>query len=162
MSEKVNKAIEVTYQAAGVTTGLEDVTMVIYDETHSLDAVNFADVVLTEIGATGRYYGSFTPDAEGKWTIMIDSITAPGKIVKKYDVGASDIDSVSENVTTVDGKIVTVDGKIDALNDIAAADVTGGTTVAAAVTAITGGSETLETIKTAVDAISVVTPPMVG
>ena len=123
MSEKINKAIEVTYQAAGVATGLVDVTMVIYDEGHALDAIDFPDVVMTEIGATGRYYGSFTPDAEGKWTVMIDSITAPGKVVKKYDVGSSDIDSVGADVVTVDGKvdtaiagIATVDGKIDALS----------------------------------------------
>jgi len=123
MNKKVLSPIEVTYQAAGAVTGLVDVTMVIYDETHALDAIDFPDVVMTEIGATGRYYGAFTPDEEGKWTVMIDSVTAPGKVVKKYDVGSSDIDSVGDDVVAVDGKvdtaiadIATVDGKIDGLS----------------------------------------------
>lgn len=118
MSEKVNKAIEVTYQAAGATTGLSDVVMSIYDETHALDGVNFPDVTLTEIGATGRYYGSFTPDAEGEWTVMIDSATKPGKVVRHFSVVGHDIDSVGDAVAVTDGKV-------DALNDLSASDVAG-------------------------------------
>lgn len=114
---KTNQAIEVTYQAAAATTGLVDVTMVIYDEGHALDGVGFPDVVLTEIGVTGRYYGAFTPDAEGEWTILIDSITKPGKIVKKYSVTAHNIDSVGDDIAVTDGKVDVVDGKIDLLGD---------------------------------------------
>lgn len=183
---KVNKVIEVSYQAAGSQSGLTDVQMDVYDEAHAIDAPKGG--VMTEIGSTGRYYAAFTPDAEGEWTVMIDSVTAPGKIVKHYKVGARDVDSVGDDISTVDGKVdalndlsssdvdsalasydaatgaevATVDGKIDALNDIAASDVTGGTTVSSAESNIRGGSETLETVKTAVDAIVTVAPPMVG
>lgn len=114
---KANQAIEVTYQAAAAATGLADVTMVIYDEGHALDGVNFPDVVLTEIGVTGRYYGAFTPDAEGEWNILIDSVTKPGNIVKKYSVIAHNIDSVGDALGVTDGKVDIVDGKIDALGD---------------------------------------------
>ncbi len=199
-------AIEVTYQAAGSATGLADVKMDVYDEAHAIDASKGVAAMI-EIGTTGRYYASFTPDAEGEWTVLIDSITAPGKIVKKYSVVGHDVDSVGDAVAVTDGKVdavdgkvdtaiagvvivdgkvdalenistsdvqaelgtydaatgaevASVDGKIDALNDIAAGDVTGGTTVAGAVTALSGGSETLEIIKNAVDSVG--TPPMVG
>jgi hypothetical protein len=174
---KVNVAIEVTYQAAGCATGLSDVQLDVYDEAHVIDAPKGG--AMTEIGSTGRYYKAFTPDAVGEWTVMIDSATTPGKIVKKYTVVASDIDTVVTDVATVDGKVdalndlaaadvaaelATYDAatgsEIAALNDIAAIDVTGGTTVSTAESNIRGGTETLETIKTAVDAVG--SPPMVG
>jgi hypothetical protein len=179
MSEKINKAIEVTYQAAGAATGLTDVQMDVYDEAHAIDAAKGG--AMTEIGSTGRYYKQFTPDAEGEWTVMIDSTTAPGKVVKHYTVVSHDVDSVGDAIaaqndistsdvaselTTYDAatgaEVATVAGKIDALNDIAASDVTGGTTVSSAESNIRGGSETLETIKTAIDAIATVALPMVG
>ena len=177
MSEKLNKVIEVIYQAAGATTGLVDVKMDVYDEAHIEDVAKGV-AAMTEVGTTGRYYASFTPYAEGEWTVLIDSIVAPGKVVKHYTVVAHDVDSVGDDVATVDGKVVTtiadvatVDGKVTALNDIAPADVA--TELAtydaptkaeldSAEASIKGGRETLETIKTAVDGISYVSPPMVG
>ena len=110
MNYKMGNAIEVTYQSTGQVTGLADVTMTIYDETHSLDAVNFPDVVMTEIGATGRYYGSFTPDVVGTWTVTVNSVTKPGPVVKQFQVGTADVDSVA--------------GDISALNDLSSAQVT--------------------------------------
>lgn len=106
---KVNESIDVTYQAAKETTGLTDVTMQIYDETRSLDGVNFPDVTMTEISSTGRYYGSFTPDAEGVWTVMIDSVTKKGPVVKTFFVVAHNIDSIGDAIA--------------ALNNLSAADV---------------------------------------
>ena len=127
MSDKVSKAIEVIYQAAGATTGLVDVKMDVYDEAHAIDAPKGV-AAMTEIGATGRYYASFTPDAEGEWQVHIDSIVAPGKVVKHQTVVAHDVDSVGDAVAATDGKVdtvttdvATVDGKVDALNDIAPA-----------------------------------------
>lgn len=129
MSEKINKAIEVTYQAAGAVSGLDDVKMDVYDEGHAIDAAKGV-AAMTEVGATGRYYATFTPDAEGEWQIHIDSITTPGKVVKHYTVVAHDVDSVGDGVVTVDGKVDTVDGKvdtvdgkIDGLNDLSSANV---------------------------------------
>lgn len=102
---KVDEAIEVTYQAAGATTGLVDVTMEIYDETGAKDISGFPDIVMTEIGATGRYKGSFTPDVEGKWRVMIDSVTKPGKMVKDFDVVAANINSIGDAIASVDTKL---------------------------------------------------------
>jgi len=121
---KVGEAIEVTYQASGATSGLDDVKMDVYDESHAIDVAKGV-AAMTEIGATGRYYATFTPDAEGEWSVQIDSVTKSGKIIKQFSVVAHNIDSVGDAVATVDGKIVTVDGKIDALNDISSSDVAG-------------------------------------
>lgn len=101
--EKVGEIIEVTYQAAGAVTGLLDVTMEIYDETGVKDVVNFPDVTMTEIGSSGRYEGSFTPDQQGKWRIMINSATKPGKMVKDYDVVGYNIHSIGEELDTLQG-----------------------------------------------------------
>jgi VCBS repeat-containing protein len=103
----MGEAIEVTYQAKGATTGLTDVVMEIYDESGAKDIVTFPDVTMTEIGATGRYYGSFTPDAVGQWKVLIDSVTESGKMVKQFDVVSHNIDSIGNAVdsvkTTVEG-----------------------------------------------------------
>ena len=152
---KTEEVIDVTYQATKATTGLVDVTMEIYDETRAKDGVNFPDVTMTEIGATGRYYGSFTPDAEGVWTVMIDSSTKSGKVVKVYLVVAHNIDSIGDAIA--------------ALNNLSAADVNAladydGPTKAeldAAELAIRGAdNDTLETLSDQIDDVS--SPPMVG
>ena len=91
---KIGEAIDVTYQATKATSGLIDVTMEIFDESRALDGVGFPDVIMTEIGSTGRYYGSLTPDAEGVWTVMINSASKTGKIVKTFLVIAHNIDSI--------------------------------------------------------------------
>jgi len=158
MAHKVGTTIEVTYQAAGAVTGLSDVTMVIYDELHALDGVDYPDVVMTEIGSTGRYYGSFTPDTAGNWTLMIDSATTPGKVVKKYRVGIHDENSVG--------------ALIEALNDMSSADVTAilsaydGPTKAELDTAegnIRGtDSDTLKTLSDQIDGLPSSAPPMLG
>lgn len=106
---KVGEVIDVTYQATKSTTGLTDVKMEIFDETRAKDIGNFPDVTMTEIGATGRYYGSFTPDAEGIWSVMIDSATKSGAVVKTFAVTAHNIDSIGDAIA--------------ALNDLSAADV---------------------------------------
>lgn len=99
---KVGEVIEVTYQATKSQSGLTDVTMEIYDETGAKDIGNFPDVVLTEIISTGRYKGSFTPDVEGKWRIMINSTSKSGKMVRDFDVIGHNIDAVGDAVATVD------------------------------------------------------------
>jgi hypothetical protein len=155
---KVNNAIEVTYQASNAQTGLVDVTMVIYDETHTLDGVNFPDVVMTEIGVTGRYYGSFTPDVVGNWTILIDSITIPGKVVKKYKVALTDVDTVAggvaalENISTADValELANYDAPTKAELDTIEDNVRG------------VDDDTLKTLSDQIDNISTVAPPMIG
>lgn len=109
MIHKINTPWEKTYQATKSTSGLTDVKMEIYDQTRAKDIVNFPDVIMTEIGSTGRYYGSFTPDEEGRWRVMIDSATKSGKVVVDIFVTAHDIDSIGDAIA--------------ALNDLAAADI---------------------------------------
>jgi len=84
--------------------------MEIYDETGVKDIPNFPDVVMTEIGVTGRYFGSFTPDVAGKWRVMINSVIKKGKMVKDYDVVSHNIDEVGGTVSTLENDIKGVDG----------------------------------------------------
>ena len=110
MAYKVGTEIKITYQAAGATTGLLDVTAQILDETESLDAVNFPDITLVENAeVVGEYFGSFTPDVVGTWRVIVDSATKPGQVIRQHDVVNYDVDTVG---TAVDG-----------LNDVSTADV---------------------------------------
>lgn len=93
---KVGNPVKITYQAAGATTGLLDVTAQILDETEALDAINFPDVVLVESGdVAGEYFGSFTPDVIGTWRTVVDSVTKPGKVVRQYEITTKDVDSIA-------------------------------------------------------------------
>jgi len=107
---EVGKAVDVTYHAKKHTTGLTDVTAKIYDESRAEDAVNFPDVTLTEISTTGVYYGSFTPDAKGVWTVMVDSATKSDPQEFTINVGDYDLDSIG---TTLDSVQTTVDDLSD-------------------------------------------------
>lgn len=84
--------------------------MVIFDETLSKDITNFPDVTMTEIATTtGRYTGSFTPDIQGEWVVMISYGTGKGKIVKQYSVGGFNIDSIGQIATTIKSQTLGVD-----------------------------------------------------
>ncbi len=107
---EVGKSVDITYHAAKHATGLTDVKAKIYDETRALDAVNFPDVTLTEIGVTGIYYGSFTPDVAGIWTVIVDSVSKPGPDEFTIQVGNYDLDSLGG---TLDDVKTVVDGLAD-------------------------------------------------
>ncbi len=91
----VNEAIKVTYQTDGAKSG-EAVTIEIFDETGVKDPVDFPDIVMTEILTSGRYEGTFTPDAQGEWIIMISYSSGKGKLVKQYSVGGFNLDDVGQ------------------------------------------------------------------
>ena len=102
---KLGSPVDITYRAAKHITGLVDVTAEIYDETRAKDVVNFPDIVLTEIGATGVYYGSFTPDATGIWSVMVDSATKAGPQEFTIAVGNYDLDSLGTALDDVQTKV---------------------------------------------------------
>ncbi len=211
-------AITVIYQAVNEATG-KTIKMDVYDEAHAED-VGKAVAAMTEFAATGRYYGVFTPDAEGDWTVVMKNTTdSNGAIVKFYPVGGHNIDSIGDDIANLnnlaagdlnnlatsdlDTALATydpptkteMDTKIDALTDIDSAgvnaacdtaltdyDAATGTEIGALndlsaanvateletydavkkseLDAVQGGSETLESIKTAVDAFG--SPAMAG
>ena len=96
----VSEAIVVTYQAAGAGTG-KTIEMEVYDEAGALD-VGQTVAAMTEIGTKGRYTASFTPDAEGTWTILMeDSVANSGKVVRQYDVAGYTVDSVGDISTLI-------------------------------------------------------------
>jgi len=98
---KVGSSVDVVYKATGDTTGLTDVKMKIFDETHSPDPTNFPDVTMTEIGTTGIYWGSFTPDAAGPWAVKVDSVTKKGPAIQSVVVTNHDLDSLGTLITSL-------------------------------------------------------------
>ena len=104
----VNEVIQVTYQTDGAKSG-ETVIMEIFDETGAKDIINFPDITMTEILTTGRYDGSFIPDAQGEWVIMISYDSGKGKIVKQYSVGGYNLDDVGQKVTAIESQTTNID-----------------------------------------------------
>jgi len=134
--------------------------MKIYDESRAQDLVNFPNVTMTEIGATGRYYGSFTPDAEGIWTVMINSATKPGEIVKIFAVTAHNIDSIGDTIAALNNLSA---AQVNAAVDTALADYDAPTKAELDITEanIRGAdSDTLKSLSDQID--SVEGPPMIG
>lgn len=99
MDYKKDTEIISIYQAIKVGTG-KTIQMDIYDETHAKDAGK--SKVMTEIGSTGRYWATWTPDAKGWWaTIMYNSGNNKGHVVKVYKVTDEDIDSIGSRTTAI-------------------------------------------------------------
>lgn len=94
---KSGVAIMVTYQAVNKATG-KTIVMDVYDEAHAKDTPQCV-AAMTEIGATGRYYASFTPDAEGEWHVLINNSTdSNGEVFKSFAVEGHNIDSIGDAV----------------------------------------------------------------
>lgn len=118
-------AIEVSYQAVACATG-KTVTMDVYDEAHAKDVAKCV-AAMTEYASTGRYYASFTPDAEGNWLVIMENTTDNnGEVLKLFEVCGQDLDSVGDAVDAI--KAVTdvesgVKAAVDALNDVSTAEI---------------------------------------
>jgi len=110
-SYKVGDELTVVYQAARGTTGIA-VTMNVYDEAGVLDTAQSGP--MTEIGTTGRYRLSFTPDAEGLWITQIDDANG-GKAVKSYSVGTTNIAEIGATVTTINAKVDNMQAGLDGM-----------------------------------------------
>ena len=109
-------AITVIYQAVNEATG-KTIKMDVYDEAHAED-VGKAVAAMTEFAATGRYYGVFTPDAEGDWTVVMKNTTdGNGAIVKFYPVGGHNIDSIGDDIASLN------DVAVGDLNNVSTSDL---------------------------------------
>lgn len=95
---KVGEIIEETYQASGAASGLTDITMEIFDETGAKDPIDYPDVTMIEIVSTGRYKASYTPDVQGKWRVMVSSVSKKGLMVRDHNVVGHNIDSIGSAI----------------------------------------------------------------
>lgn len=88
MKYKSGVAIIVTFQAANAETAAT-ILMDVYDETHAKD-VPKCIAAMTEIGTTGRYYATFTPDAAGEWICVMYKSGGTQNVVKAFRVATAD------------------------------------------------------------------------
>jgi len=116
MMFKLGEPVPVLYQAPNAESGLVGVIAEIILPIGVKDS-NFPDVDLVEILTTGTYKGEFTPDTQGEWLVIIHKADGNGKVIKRYSVGAYNVNTVGEGVAAVDGKVDTVDGKVVAVGD---------------------------------------------
>jgi len=104
MDYKINTPITAFYQAPNAKTGLT-VNMDVFDETQAKDAGK--STTMTEMGTTGRYSASFTPDAKGWWLVMMYDTAGGGKgpVIKTYKVTDEDVDSIGTKVGNTETNI---------------------------------------------------------
>lgn len=101
---KVNNPIITSYQARNAKSG-ETIVMSVFDETQSFDASKSLSA-MAELGTTGRYYGTWTPDATGDWTVLMHEPNGRGPAIKSYVVGTYDADTIGTSVEAVSGAII--------------------------------------------------------
>jgi len=99
--------INLVYQAAGLLADAAPVGTV-FDEGGAVDAPKSTSLTsqlalgeLTGVAA-GRYLGHFTPDAEGRWTVVIQDKNGAGEVSKVYEVAGHDVDSIGDAVAGID------------------------------------------------------------
>jgi len=103
---KSGEQINLTYQAVALLSGAIPVGTVL-DETGASDAVKTASLtsqlLLGEKGgaAAGRYHGHFTPDAEGRWTVLIKDKNGAGEVSKTYEVVGHNIDAIGDAIAAL-------------------------------------------------------------
>lgn len=99
---KVGESIEVQYQAGNGESGLViNMKIVKPDKTFA----SADPVALTEIGNSGRYYGSFVPDAEGEWSVQVERADGTGKMTKAFSVGAYHVEDLGAKLDLAVGKL---------------------------------------------------------
>ena len=100
---KSGEQINLIYQAAALLSAAAPVGTV-FDEAgavHSAETTGLTSSLLAgELSgvAAGRYLGHFTPDAEGRWTVVIQDKNGAGEVSKVYEVCAHTVDSIGDQV----------------------------------------------------------------
>lgn len=97
---KVNEASQILYQAPNAESGLSGVVAEIYLPSGVKDS-DFPDVALVERGSTGTYVGSFTPDEQGDWEVIMHKSDGDGQVIKRYSVGGHNIHAIGEGVSAL-------------------------------------------------------------
>jgi len=99
---KSGQIINLTYQAAGVLSGAAP-TGIVLDETgaaHSAQTTALNSALTAGEKTDGRYHGHFTPDAEGRWTVLIADKNGDGEVAKNYNVCGHNIDEIGDDAAT--------------------------------------------------------------
>jgi len=103
---KSGEQIDLTYQAVALLSNAIPVGTV-FDEAGASDATKTASLtsqlLLGEKGgaAAGRYHGHFTPDAEGRWTVVIKDKNGAGEVSKTYQVVGHNIDAIGDAIAAL-------------------------------------------------------------
>jgi len=151
---KVNEPIELGYQAPNKESGLTGPNAPIAEIylPNKMKDSSFPDVELVEVGSSGTYRGSFTPDQEGTWQVVIHKADGDGQVTKSFSVGAVNI----QDIYTDAAKAADLTNGINSIN----------TNVDDVETNIRGAdNDTLKTLSDQIDAVdskvsTLDTPPM--
>ena len=133
---KNGERIELTYQAAGGVTALTP-TAIVFDEaaaSHAAETSQLISSLLIGELEDGAYSGGFTPDAEGKWTAVIDDGTGSGTVSQTFRVCGHNLDDVGDAASAALIKATSALGKAssaDSQATIAAGYAASGATSAA-------------------------------
>lgn len=144
MDYKSGVPILVTYQAVSHVTGLT-IIMDVYDETYALD-VGQSSGSMAEIGATGRYYKAFTPDAAGEWIAMCYEDGGGGEVVKAFRVTTVDEFGIKTVVDAVQAKTDLIGASVAPAGEYDTQMGTGERASASALSTLDGKVVTVDTV----------------
>lgn len=99
---KVGESIEVIYQAGNGDSGLVINMLVVKPDKTFVSAT---PTNLTEIGNSGRYYGSFVPNAVGEWSVQVQRADGTGKMTKSFSVGDYHVEDLGAKLDLAVGKL---------------------------------------------------------
>ncbi len=80
-----------------------NVNAAVYDESDNF----VANIVVAEIGATGMYQGSFTPDAVGTWKVLWTCTSPVARMLKTYFVVTDQLTDILADTNEIQGKLPT-------------------------------------------------------
>lgn len=150
----IGSATEVVYDTEGTQSGLTDLTAKIFNPSNTSGTPDFS-VVLTEIGATGIYRGSFTPTLAGSHVVCVGSVLSSpviddkgGRIFVAANSEADVIAAVSSAETNLNTAISTAETNIITNTDNEIAAIAGA--------GFNSATDSLEGIRNEIDSISTV------
>ena len=95
---KVGQTIPVLYKSKNTQSGLTVITMDVYDEAQALST----SLIMSEIASSGRYRSTFTPDAEGDWSVEIYNATdGSGRVIRQFDIQGYNLNGIGDAIATL-------------------------------------------------------------
>ena len=80
-----------------------NVNAAVYDESDNF----VANIAVAEIGGTGMYQGSFTPDAVGTWKVLWTCTSPLARMLKTYFVVTDQLTDILADTNETQGKLPT-------------------------------------------------------
>lgn len=126
-----DKVMKVAYDTQGTQTGLTDLLATVYNPANT--EITGSPFTMTEIGTTGVYNASFTPDTVWEYTVLVSSALSSPAISNKagtlqvledimgatYNAATDSLEAIRDLGDTMDGKLDTINTNVNDIETLA-------------------------------------------